>query len=116
MQLKIQLLSEEASLLMTYSHQRILIIADLHLGHESEYKSQGITVPSQTPKILQQIQQLIDDNNITRIIILGDLKHGHSEISTSEWAYIPEFLESLNNQIPTMIINSGSDEFIRYYH
>ncbi|MDH5390549.1 MAG: phosphoesterase, partial [Candidatus Bathyarchaeota archaeon] len=47
------------ALLLRRKTERVLVVADLHIGWEAPLTQKGVHVPSQTPKILDKILQLI---------------------------------------------------------
>ncbi len=49
-----------APLLLVEGEQRILVAADLHLGLEFELWLGGVSIPSQTPKILARLQKHLE--------------------------------------------------------
>ncbi len=98
------------ALLYTQKEHRTLIIADLHLGWEVNLAQKGIYVPSQTPKILQRLLQLISIIKPNTLIILGDLKHTIAKAQPSEWRDVPEFLEAVNTKIQDIQIVRGNHD------
>src|SRR2546428_10299626 len=67
--------------------ERVLVVADLHLGWEVSLSHQGIHVPSQVPRLLEKLRKIINDTHPRRLILLGDVKHAvakRSEEHTSE--------------------------------
>ncbi len=84
-----------ALMINTLLGNRILVLADLHIGFELELASQGIRVPSQTKKMLKVIKKLLTKFNPDKIILLGDIKHQIASISSTEWFDVPSFFEEL---------------------
>lgn len=61
--------------------QKILVIGDMHLGHEFTFRESGSQIPAtqvdETKKNLQSIFKTLKKENlkITKVIFLGDIKH-----------------------------------------
>jgi putative SbcD/Mre11-related phosphoesterase len=69
-----------------------LVIADLHLGIEREFRQSGIKLPSQAGRMREELEALIGETKAERLIILGDVKHKVPGISYQELKEVPEFL------------------------
>ena len=85
-EVEIQLLAEKAIFI---SEQKILVIADMHLGKLTHFRKKGIFVPS--PPVnsdLETLISLIGKFNPIEVVFLGDLFHSennsdyHSFLST----------------------------------
>ncbi|MEX2593812.1 MAG: ligase-associated DNA damage response endonuclease PdeM [Anditalea sp.] len=84
---RIQLLPEKAAYL---PQQRILLIADIHLGKASHFRKEGIIIPA--PEVspdLGCINELIHTLTPQTIVFLGDLFHSKFN---SEWIGLKKFL------------------------
>jgi len=67
------LLSEKA---VFQPKNRILIIADLHLGKIEHFRASGIAIPGNASNhTLRKVQYLIDQHKPTKVLFLGDLFH-----------------------------------------
>lgn len=67
------LLSEKA---VFQPHNRILIIADLHLGKIEHFRASGIAIPGNASlHTLMKLKNLIDQHKPTKVLFLGDLFH-----------------------------------------
>jgi len=84
---------EPALLLKTKT--KVLIVADLHIGIESELREAGINIPSQTDKIAEHLALLCSDHDIDEVIIVGDVKHNVPLTSRQEHFEIPMVFERL---------------------
>ena len=96
--------------LLFYSLERTLIVGDLHIGWEASLAEQGIHIPSQTPKFLEQFKKIIDNTDPTRIIILGDVKHDVSKVGLTEWRDIPILFETLSRLVREILIIPGNHD------
>lgn len=92
--------------------QRILIVADLHLGYEEALNKQGILVPRQMfSEIKKEIKELLKLKP-SIVIINGDLKHEFGEISRQEWHEVLEILELLMKDKRKIILVKGNHDTI----
>jgi putative SbcD/Mre11-related phosphoesterase len=98
------------ALLIQKQKEHILVVADLHIGWEVKLAEKGIHVPSQTPKILEKIIQLIEDYKPTGIIFLGDVKHAIAKVEMEEWRDIPDFFEAIAKRVPNIQIIPGNHD------
>lgn len=96
--------------LLRKQKERQLIIADLHIGWEVKLAEQGVHVPSQTPKILEKIMQLIKNYEPTGIIFLGDVKHAIAKVEMEEWRDIPDFFEAIAKKVPNIQVILGNHD------
>ncbi|NIO44215.1 MAG: phosphoesterase [Candidatus Aenigmarchaeota archaeon] len=101
--MEIKFLTEPALLL----ENKVLVIADLHIGIEYEIFKSGITIPSQVEKLEKRIDNLIKQNKAKHLVILGDVKHQVPTISWQEYREIPKFLEHF--KIKISIIKGNHD-------
>lgn len=72
-----------------------LVISDLHIGIEYTFRKDGISVPSQSEKLLGRIENLIEETSAKRLIILGDIKHKVPGTSFQEERDVPAFFRRL---------------------
>jgi len=98
------------ALLLRKKSERALLVADLHLGWEAPLTRQGVHVPSQTPKILEKILQLIKTCKPTRLIFLGDVKHAIAKVEMEEWRDIPDFFEALEKKVSDIQVVPGNHD------
>jgi metallophosphoesterase superfamily enzyme len=64
----------DAPLLLVEGDERVLVAADLHLGLEHELWLGGVSIPSQTEKILARLLGFLAEIKPDRLLLLGDLK------------------------------------------
>jgi len=106
---KIRIIPNVPALQIQLENEKILCIADLHIGFEKELENSGIKIPSQTHKILKSIQQLLDKINPSKLIILGDIKHEITIPHYREIDNIYGFLETLSEKIRIEIVPGNHD-------
>lgn len=86
------------------------MVADLHIGWEVSLAQKGIHVPSQTPKLLEKMIQLIKATNPSSIIFLGDVKHAVRRVELEEWRDVPEFFEKIGEMVRDIQVISGNHD------
>ncbi len=96
--------------LLIENSERILVVADLHIGWEQAWSEHGIYVPSQTDKLLAKLLTLVDQQKPDRLILLGDIKQGITRVSMGEWREIPHFFEVLQNHVKEVIVVCGNHD------
>ncbi len=79
-EVKISILNETLELFpqkaLLWHRNRILVVADAHLGKVGHFRKNGIAVPAQAERHnLEALVQLIQFTRPTRVIFLGDLFH-----------------------------------------
>ncbi len=53
--------ADQPALLLEREAERVLVVADLHLGWEVSLSHQGIHVPSQVPRLLEKLRKIVND-------------------------------------------------------
>jgi uncharacterized protein len=65
--------------------ERSILVADLHLGKESTFRSRGMPIPNgSSEKTLQSLQTLVIEKDAKAVYILGDLFHGAEAAAAQE--------------------------------
>jgi putative SbcD/Mre11-related phosphoesterase len=90
---KLQPIIDEPALL--FKEKKLLVIADLHIGIESELREKGLQVPSQTNMMEQRLISLLTTNTIRDIILLGDIKHNIPSSTIQERSDVNRFLNTI---------------------
>jgi uncharacterized protein len=102
--------ADQPALLLENQTERVLVVADLHLGWEVSLSHQGIHVPSQVPRLLYRLRKIVDDVHPQQLILLGDVKHAVSKVELEEWKYVPEFFDGLVEIIPNVQVVPGNHD------
>jgi putative SbcD/Mre11-related phosphoesterase len=89
---------------------RLLAVADLHLGWEMSLSGEGIHVPSQTPKLLKKLIDLISEYRPNEILVLGDVKHTVATAEKMEWRDVPDFFNALKSCVQRISIIRGNHD------
>src|SRR3989338_4376527 len=79
--------------------EKILVIADLHLGYKEELE-----------KIFEKLKR--EKRKIKEIVILGDLKHEFSRISRQEWQETLKLIEILQKKRKLILIKGNHDTIL----
>lgn len=103
------LIPYQAALIKTQK-TRTLVIADLHIGWEIALSQKGIHIPTQTPKLLQKLKDLIAIYKPEKLLILGDVKHTVATAEIGEWHDIPNFFNELKRQIREIHVIRGNHD------
>lgn len=106
MKLKPCFLVESALLLKP---DRILVVADLHLGIEYELFKDGINIPSQIEKIRKRLDFLLLEHSVKQLIFLGDIKHNIPLPSYQEEKEVPQFLNHFSRRAKVFIVKGNHD-------
>jgi len=89
---------------------KTLLIADPHIGWETSLQEKGIHVPSQTPKILKKLTDIITKYKPQQLIIIGDVKYSVISSELGEWHDIPDFFTELKNHVGNISIVRGNHD------
>ncbi|MEW5761007.1 MAG: metallophosphoesterase [Candidatus Thermoplasmatota archaeon] len=92
-----------------YLIDKTIVLADLHIGIEEEYRKSGIFLTSQTSIFVERIRKLCKKYNAKELIILGDLKHGIGKIERREWKEIPLFIENVEKFVKLKLVKGNHD-------
>lgn len=100
----------QQALLIKHEKQKTLVIADLHIGWEIALSQKGIHVPTQMPKLLKKLTELISTCKPEKLLILGDVKHTVATAETGEWHDVPDFFDALKKQIQEIYVIRGNHD------
>ena len=104
---KIQPIQNEPALFI--KEKKILVIADLHIGIESELKEHGVNTESQTQKILNHFISICKKHKPETIIILGDIKHNIPTSTIQERNDVKNFLNQIKDIAKVYIVPGNHD-------
>jgi len=76
-------------------NNKIMVVADLHIGIESELREQGINTASQTQTMTDSLIALCKKYKPKEIILLGDIKHNIPSSTIQERKDVRNFLETI---------------------
>ena len=105
-----QLLFDDRALVLRLNGFTSLVVADLHLGFESEFlQHKGVAFPLQHPILLERLTTLIEKYEVDKLFIIGDVKHSLGADCKYNWESIPEFLIALQNIVDLVVIPGNHD-------
>jgi putative SbcD/Mre11-related phosphoesterase len=96
--------------LVRSNRTRTIAIADLHIGWEMALSEQGIHVPSQTPKLLKKLKELLNIYKPEKLLILGDVKHTVATAQKIEWQDVPEFFNEIRKHVAEISVIRGNHD------
>jgi hypothetical protein len=89
--------------------QRVLVIADLHFGIESDLASHGIHIPSQSRARLERVKECIVGAGPDLLVLLGDVKHRVPGTSRQEYREIPQILDEMRALVEIRLAPGNHD-------
>src|SRR3989344_5246113 len=99
--------------------EKILVIADTHIGYEEYLNKQGILVPRfQFKEIIKRLEKILknikinEKNKLKKIIINGDIKHEFGKISETEWRHTLRLLDFFKKYCNEIILIKGNHDTI----
>jgi hypothetical protein len=75
--------------------KKIMVVADLHIGIESELRGKGINPVAQTKKMINHLYSICEKNKPKEIVLLGDIKHNIPSSTIAERRDVKLFLEKI---------------------
>ena len=94
---KLEFLPQRALLV---ANQRLLLIADVHLGKAEHLQSHGIPLPSDgDAENISRIEKLVDQHQPEELVILGDLIHHPRSVSSLLRQQITALVERLDCKV-----------------
>ena len=90
--------------------ERVLIVADLHIGLEYELSKAGVYIPYQTERIQGELLALCREHKPDRLVIAGDVKHGVPVTSFQEKRELPTLFEVLLREVPHIDVTRGNHD------
>jgi len=105
------------ALLINDIENKILVIADLHIGYEESVVEKSLFPRIQTHDIITSLSRIFDklskqNIKLDKIIILGDLKHEHGKISEAEWRETLYVLDFISKKAKEIILIKGNHDNI----
>lgn len=97
------------ALMINVKRERVLVVADLHLGIEGELVTRGVSLPSQIPKAKERLIELIKQHKPDRLLFLGDVKHNVPIATWQEWRELPDFFANLAKLVRVEVIPGNHD-------
>jgi uncharacterized protein len=93
--------------------QKILVIADLHIGFEEMLNKQGILIPRhQLKDIIDRLDKIFLKCKPKMIVINGDLKHEFGTISEQEWRDSLKIIDYLARKAKIVLVKGNHDTIL----
>ncbi len=92
---------------------KTLVVSDLHIGIEREFRKSGINLLSQTRRMLERLGRLIGMTGARKLVVIGDVKHKVPGASWQEEREIPAFFSSLLEKVSVEVVPGNHDDRIR---
>jgi metallophosphoesterase superfamily enzyme len=103
--------------LVVENTMRILVIADLHIGIESDLDLHGIHIPSQGQGRLDRVLTCIEEGRPDLVLLLGDVKHSVPLTTRQEYREIPALLQEIRSRAALRMVpgnhDGGIERFLR---
>ncbi len=89
--------------------ERVLVIADLHFGIESDLDRHGIHVPSRSEERLERVMTCVGSARPDLLLLLGDVKHTVPGTTRQEFRELPGILDALRSETVVRVIPGNHD-------
>uniref|UniRef100_A0A7J3ZJF6 Metallophosphoesterase n=1 Tax=Fervidicoccus fontis TaxID=683846 RepID=A0A7J3ZJF6_9CREN len=94
-----------------HKSKRTLMVADLHLGFETEAQKEGIYLPRlQLKRALELIEKLSALLDVYVLIVNGDLKQSFEKLTLQEREEVARFLAEAKDRIPRVVLVRGNHD------
>ena len=94
--------------------EKILVVADLHIGIESELKEKGVSQPLKIDDMLNHFFEICEKYKPSEIVLLGDIKHNIPTSTYKERKDVRSFLEKIKELAKIHIVQGNHDGNISY--
>ncbi|MBU2561747.1 MAG: metallophosphoesterase [Nanoarchaeota archaeon] len=109
---------ETADLALYLSSEKVLVLADLHIGIEDSLVKQGMLVPKfHFRDLVDRVEKIFSELKSQRkevkvIVINGDLKHEFGRISDEEWRNTLKMLDWLARKCSRIVLVRGNHDTV----
>lgn len=93
-----------------------LVISDLHIGIEEEFRGRGVYVPVQTQRMVSRLSFLANRVGARRLVVLGDIKHSVHGVTPFEVREINEFFGAVVRIFEEVLVVPGNHDGGIYKH
>jgi putative SbcD/Mre11-related phosphoesterase len=91
------------------SPNRYLVVSDLHIGFEEKFRGSGVRLRPSIDSMINDLESLIDQYEITDLVIDGDVKSGVDRILESEWNNVPKFFSRATRKCRVSVVPGNHD-------
>jgi putative SbcD/Mre11-related phosphoesterase len=88
---------------------RVLVIADLHIGIESDLDVHGVHIPSQNRGRLERVLACIEEGKPDLVLLLGDVKHSVPLTTRQEYFEIPALFREIRSRVSLKVVPGNHD-------
>jgi uncharacterized protein len=99
----------EGPALVVENTLRVLVIADLHIGIESDLDVHGVHIPSQGRGRLERVIACIEAGRPDLVLLLGDVKHSVPLTTRQEYRELPALLREIRSRAPLRVVPGNHD-------
>ncbi len=100
-------------LVLSLRRERLLLLADTHVGYEVELRRvKGVNVMSQTRRLVEKVLELVDMHNVTSVVVLGDVKH-ELPVPRESAEEVRAFLSTVARRVPMLLIPGNHDSLLQ---
>jgi len=100
---------EDGPALIVENKKRLLVVADLHFGIESDLALHGWHFASRSKERLRRVIACIQATSPDVLVLLGDVKHSIPRTTRQEYREIPDILSSLREEVPIRVLPGNHD-------
>ena len=95
--------------------KRYLVVTDLHIGFESKFSSNEISLGKNTTlnETIDELSEIIEMEKPDSVVLLGDIKSSIKSISNREWTDVPLFFEKISKKCNLILIPGNHDSNIQ---
>ncbi len=102
-----------ADLALALPEQKLLAVADVHLGYEGALSNSGVHIPThQLKDTVKRIEPLLKQYKPKTIVVNGDLKHEFGTISDKEWKDTLKFIDLLRRYAEKIVLVKGNHDTV----
>jgi hypothetical protein len=100
---------ENGPALLIERDQRVLVVADLHMGIESGLERHGVHITSRSAARADRVIACIEEAEPDLLLLLGDVKHNVPVTSRQEYRELPGVLERFRDRVPIAVAPGNHD-------
>ncbi|HUU75580.1 MAG TPA: metallophosphoesterase [Methanoregulaceae archaeon] len=95
--------------LLVENTRRVLVVADLHLGIETDLARHGLHFKSRSNERKERVVACIHESDPDCLVLLGDIKHSIPVTSRQEYREIPGIFEKFRSLLPIRVLPGNHD-------
>ncbi len=89
--------------------RKAVLVADLHIGYESELAGKGIRVPPMHRKLAEKLIEAVEACGADVVYLLGDVKHYFLGFTQADAEHVREFVEAVGRVSEVVIVQGNHD-------